>query len=214
MTEAEIAGTATWIAQAGLEGRAETALVEGFCRRAVAGGLPVARAIAIIDTLHPIYEGRAFRWERDEGETKLEEYGSSDEGEPAERWRRSPLYRLWRSGDLLLRVRVTPESIAEFPTLAELSEGSIVDHVAIINRFAADGVIGEMDCFYSLWMTDRAPGFTDDEIAALQRLAPFLGLAIKCVSLARIAQTLVELQPAVCAFLFAAIQTVWPLRHD
>ena len=25
--------------------------------------------------------------------------------------------------------------------------------------FAADGVIGEMDCFYSLWMTDRAPGF-------------------------------------------------------
>ena len=108
----------------------------------------------------------------------------------------------------------TPESIAEFPTLAELSEGSIVNHVAIINRFAADGVIGEMDCFYSLWMTDRAPGFTDDEIAALQRLAPFLGLAIKCVSLARIAQTLVESQPAVCAFLFAAIQTVWPLRHD
>ena len=86
-----------------------------------------------------------------------------------------PLYRLWRNGNSLLRVRVTPESIAEFPTLAELSEGSIVDHVAIINRFAADGVIGEMDCFYSLWMTDRAPGFTDDEIAALQRLAPFWG---------------------------------------
>ena len=89
-------------------------------------------------------------------------------------------------------MRVTPERIAEFPTLAELSEGSIVDLLAMINRFAAGGVIGEMDCFYSLWMTDRAGGFSDDEIAALERLAPFLGLAIKCASLARIAQTLVE----------------------
>ena len=192
MTEAEIAGTASWTAQAGLEGRAETALVEGFCRRAVVGGLPLARAIAIIDTLHPIYEGRAFRWERDKAETKLEEYGSSAEGELAERWRRSPLYRLWRSGDSLLRVRVTPESIIEFPTLAELSEGSIVDYVAMVNRFAADGVIGEMDCFYSMWMTDSAAGFSDDDIAALTRLAPFLGLAIKSASLARIAKTLVE----------------------
>ena len=122
----------------------------------------------------------------------MEEYGSSAEGELAERWRRSPLYRLWRSGDSLLRVRVTPESIIEFPTLAELSEGSIVDYVAMVNRFAADGVIGEMDCFYSMWMTDSAAGFSDDDIAALTRLAPFLGLAIKSASLARIAKTLVE----------------------
>jgi adenylate cyclase len=192
MTEAEIAAIASWTAQAGLEGRSETALVEGFCRRAVAVGLPLARADTIIDTLHPLYEGRAFRWRRDTGEAKVEEYGSSDEGELAVRWRGSPLYRLWRSGDSLLRVRVTPESIAEFPTLAELSEGSIVDHLAMINRFAADGVIREMDCFYSLWMTDRAAGFSDDDITALTRLAPFLGLAIKCASLARIAKTLVE----------------------
>ena len=192
MTEAEIVGIASWIAQAGLEGCAEAALVDGFCRRAVAGGLPLARAIAIIDTLHPVYEGRAFRWDRDKAEITLQEYGSSDQGEVGERWRKSPLYRLWRSGDSLMRVRVTPESIAEFPTLAELSEGSIVDFLAIVNRFAADGVIGEMDCFYSIWMTDRAAGFSDDEIGALQRLAPFLGLAIKSASLARIAKTLVE----------------------
>ena len=62
----------------------------------------------------------------------------------------------------------------------------------MVNRFAADGVIGEMDCFYSAWMTDRAEGFADDEIAALKRLMPFLGLAIKSASLARIAETLVE----------------------
>ena len=75
---------------------------------------------------------------------------------------------------------------------AELREASITDFVAIINRFAADGVIGEMDCVYSSWMTDRAEGFTDEEIVALKRLTPFLGLAIKSASLARIAETLVE----------------------
>ena len=64
MTEAEIAKLATWLAKAGLEGRSETVLVEGFCNRAVAGGLPLARVMMLIDTLHPIHEGRAFRWEQ------------------------------------------------------------------------------------------------------------------------------------------------------
>ena len=49
-----------------------------------------------------------------------------------------------------------------------------------------------MDCVYSYWTTDRADGFTDDELGALKRLTPFLGLAIKAASLARIAETLVE----------------------
>ena len=44
----------------------------------------------------------------------------------------------------------------------ELREASIVDFVAMVNRFAADGVIGEMDCFDPAWMTDRAEGFTDE----------------------------------------------------
>ena len=65
MTEAEIAQLSSWIAEAGLEGRSEMALVDGFCRRAAACGLPLARAMPLIDTLHPIYEGRAFLSERD-----------------------------------------------------------------------------------------------------------------------------------------------------
>jgi adenylate cyclase len=75
---------------------------------------------------------------------------------------------------------------------AEYREASITDFLAIINRFAEDGAIGEMDCVYSAWTTDRPEGFADEEIGALKRLAPFLGLAIKSASLARIAATLVE----------------------
>jgi hypothetical protein len=98
MNEQELAALPGWIANVGLRGSTETTLLEGFCGRAVAVGLPLARAIVIIDTLHPIYEGRAFRWERGKPEAELVEYGSSNEGELAERWRKSPLYRVWHSG--------------------------------------------------------------------------------------------------------------------
>jgi adenylate cyclase len=193
MTEAEIAKLATWLAKAGLEGRSETALVEGFCNRAVAGGLPLVRTIAFVDTLHPIHEGRAFRWERDKPEATLTEYGRTTEGgEAAERWRASVFFSMLASGDSVLRRRIPADGELEFPAFAELREASISDYVAVINRFAEDGAIGEMDCIYSSWMTDRTEGFTDDEIGALKRLTPFLALAIKSASLARIAETLVE----------------------
>jgi len=68
----------------------------------------------------------------------------------------------------------------------------MTDYLALINRFAAPGVIGEMDCVYSSWATDRVGGFDDGQIEALTELAPKLALAVKCVSLARIAGTLVE----------------------
>jgi adenylate cyclase len=192
MTEGEIAKLATWLAKAGLEGHTETALVEGFCSRAVAGGLPLARVMVLIDTLHPIHEGRAVRWEKEKAEATLTEYGRTAEGEAAERWRTSPLYRLLMSGESLLRLPVTAETEVEFPSFAEFREAKFTDYIAIINRFAEDGVIGEMDCVYSYWTTDRAGGFSDEEVGALKRLTPFLGLAVKAVSLGRIAETLVE----------------------
>jgi adenylate cyclase len=192
MTEAEIAKLASWLAVAGLKGKMETALLEGFCSRVSAAGLPLARVILFIDTLHPIHEGRAFRWERDKPEATLTEYGRTAEGEALERWRTSPFFRMLTEGESLLRRRIPAEGDVEFPMFAEMREASITDFLAIINRFAEDGAIGEMDCVYSAWTTDRLEGFADEEIGALKRLAPFLGLAIKSASLARIAATLVE----------------------
>ena len=93
MTETEIAELAAWIAEVGLKGRAETAMVAGFCERLVAFGVPLARANVFIDTLHPVHEGRLFRWDRGTPEATLAEYGRSTEGEAAERWRGSPFFQ-------------------------------------------------------------------------------------------------------------------------
>jgi adenylate cyclase len=68
----------------------------------------------------------------------------------------------------------------------------MTDYLAMIRRFTADGVIGEMDCFYASWLTDQPEGFSDADVAALERLTPFVGLAIRADSLGRIAETLVE----------------------
>ena len=83
MTETEIAELAAWIAEVGLKGRAETAMVAGFCERLVAFGVPLARANVFIDTLHPVHEGRLFRWDRGSPEATLAEYGRSVSGIPA-----------------------------------------------------------------------------------------------------------------------------------
>jgi adenylate cyclase len=73
-----------------------------------------------------------------------------------------------------------------------MQAAGLTDYVAIINRFAAEGSIGEMDCVYSSWMTKHPGGFDDEHIATLQRLAPFLALAVKSVSLTRMAGTLMQ----------------------
>src|SRR5262249_60591532 len=52
--------------------------------------------------------------------------------------------------------------------------------------------IGEMDGAYSSWATKAPDGFSDDQLAALERIAPYLALAIKSVSLARMTATLME----------------------
>ena len=106
--------------------------------------MPLARGSVLIDTLHPHYEGHAVNWQAADGKTTLREYGFSSQGEAAERWQRSPFYRMVQTGEPLLRRRVNAESQAEFPVIADLAAG-MTDFVAMVHRFAAQGIFGEMD---------------------------------------------------------------------
>jgi adenylate cyclase len=204
MNEAFFTELSSWLTHAGLAGTPETDIVSGFCERCVAAGLPLSRANVFIDTLHPVYEGRLFRWGYGPAESPLLEYGrTSPSGiaaagsDPeamagAERWRRSPFYRMLQTGESFLRRRLTPTTAQEFSMVADLLALGMTDYVAIINRFAADGVIGEMDAVYASWATTAPEGFDDGQLAALERMAPYLALAIKSVSLARMTATLMQ----------------------
>src|ERR1700720_2840185 len=62
VNEAFFAEASEWLTRAGLAGTAEAEIVSGLCRRFLAAGFPLARALLFVDTLHPVHEGRLFRW--------------------------------------------------------------------------------------------------------------------------------------------------------
>src|SRR5262249_36516623 len=51
-----------WLTQAGLAGTPESDIFSVFRDRCVVAGIPLGRAHVAIDTLHPVHEGRLFRW--------------------------------------------------------------------------------------------------------------------------------------------------------
>jgi adenylate cyclase len=193
MDESEITSTTAWLIESGLRGMTETELLEQLCERLLRAGLSLSRAAVIIDTLHPIYEGRAFRW-RNDGveESNLFEYGRTNEGEAAANWQQTTFYHLLTTGGDELRRRIAFGEAADFPQLGQMKTEGQTDYLAFVHRFSGEGAIGEMDCVYSHWTTRHQDGFRDHDLEALRQLVPAAALAIKSASLARIARTLVE----------------------
>jgi adenylate cyclase len=204
MDEKLLSELQAWLTEAGLAGAPETDIVTRFCDHCVAAGIPLGRAHVFIDTLHPVHEGRLFRWGYGPDESPMHEYGRTSfqgldatgavslDAQAAEVWRRSPFSSMLQTGASLLRRRLTSDTKDEFSLLPEWHAAGLTEYVAILTRFAAEGVIGEMDAVYSSWGTKAAQGFDNGQIAALERIVPHLALAIKSVALVRMTRTLME----------------------
>ncbi len=92
-------GLMNWLVRQGLTGLPENDLIRGFCERCRTGGLEISRALVVMDTLHPIFEGRGFRWNDTEtNESDSFEYGPTGEGDAAQSWRRSAFYHMLEHG--------------------------------------------------------------------------------------------------------------------
>lgn len=194
MNSADIDRLSDWVVRRGLEGMAESELLRLFCEKCGSLGLPVNRALVVIDTLHPVHEGRLFRWRNDgmEDDAPVRAYGPTNEGEAAQSWQRSPFFHLLQNGQEELRRRIGFGEPPDFLIIQEMKDAGHTDYLLFVHRFAAEGTIGEMDCFYSAWSTRHPEGFSDANVAALRRLVPALGLAVKSATLAHIASTLVD----------------------
>ena len=169
-----------WLVSQGLTGLPENDLIRGFCERCCAEGLHVSRGMVFIDTLHPIFEGRGFRWNDTEtNESDVFEYGSTNEGEAAQAWRRSIFYHMLENGHEEMPVDLADGAPPISELIGDLAEKGHKHFVAYVHRFGEAGTIGQMDCVYSYWMTRRDEGFGAQGLAALRDLVPVLGLAIK-----------------------------------
>jgi adenylate cyclase len=180
-----------WLVKQGLTGLPENDLIRGFCERCRAGGLDISRASVFIDTLHPIFEGRGFRWNDTEtNESDMFEYRSTSEGEAAQNWRRSIFYHMLESSLDELKIDFADRASLEFSLIDELAAKGHRHLVAFVHRFGEAGTLGQMDCVYSYWVTRRDEGFGELSLAALRDLVPLLGLAIKSAAQVDIARTL------------------------
>jgi adenylate cyclase len=193
MKDKDIQSILGWTIERGLLGDPESELMEGFCQKCCAAGLELAQGMLMIDTLHPIYEGRTFSWMRDSVEgLRSTEYESSRDGDGARLWQSSPFHYLLTTGGSELRRRIGGDHPCDFSILEDLRAQGQTDYFALVHRFHQGTAIGEMDCVCTRWGTSNPGGFDEDDLQALRRLVPALCLAVKAYSLTRVANSLVE----------------------
>lgn len=180
-----------WLTRQGLESLPENDLLRGFCERCRAGGIPLSRGLVIIDTLHPSFEGRGFRWNDGQtNESEVFEYGSSSTGSAADAWRRSTFFHMLENGREEFLIDLADCDKYDFPMANDLAEKGHKHFLSFVHRFGEAGTMGEMDAVYSSWLTREGDGFSEQCLDALRELVPVLGLAVKSGAQASIARTL------------------------
>ena len=180
-----------WLVRQGLTGLPGNDLIRGFCERCRAEGIELSRALVFMDTLHPVFEGRGFRWtDTETNESDSFEYGSTETGDAEANWRRTTFYHQLENGLDELVIDLADCDHLDFNLIKDVSAQGHKHLVSYVNRFGAAGSMGLMDCFYSYWTTRRAEGFGTDGLAALRDLVPVLGLAIKSAAQMDVARTL------------------------
>jgi adenylate cyclase len=161
---------ARWLLGAGRTIRQIGDLLHELSWRLVVAGIPLARTTVHIGTLHPQFLGLFARWYRATGRT--DEASIAHGIRETDAYLRSPM-RVVFEGKTVRRRLDSAGMIAEFPILAELQAEGITDYLATPLPFS-DGRMAA-----ATWATDRAAGFTDAEIKAIESLLPALGLLLE-----------------------------------
>jgi adenylate cyclase len=169
------------------EGRYNTHMREfgdEMCRRIVAAGIPIWRAMCVVNTLHPQIMGTAYRWRRDVPSVVRLEAEHGLENTPA--FTASPFTEVQKTGVAVRRRLDAPAAPLDFAILEEFRREGATDYVALPMRFS-DGHINAVS-----FTTDRASGFTEDEVAGLAEIAHALGIIVELQSSRRIAKSLMD----------------------
>lgn len=191
MTPVDTDDPTAWLVRGGLAGLDEAALLDGFCRRLAALGVPLSRASAAWETLHPLSEGEGFIWRRGQG-VRRDDFGRGADPEQEESWLRSPFHRLVEARGERLRRRLDAgrHRPGEFPILDDLHAEGATDYLARIVYFGSSIRLGTGEGLATSWTADRPGGFADDELAAIERHVGALALAFRAVSAVGTARTL------------------------
>lgn len=168
-----------WLIEAGLSGLPTQDMLDGFCSRLVAAGVPLSRGLLSVATLHPQRRANSLIWERGAIVTITDsDYAYMQT--PA--WRASPFHHMLETGTRRLHRRLVGDgALLDFPVLSEFRAAGHTEWLALIYGFGTklDYRKGSQLGVVSSWTTDRAGGWTAPELAALEEVAGTLALAVQ-----------------------------------
>ncbi len=164
-----------WLVQQGLRTAEFDVLFGGFCQQLRDAGVPLWRGQAGMRTLHPSIESITYTW-RPETAVESAEYYYSDVD--SEEFLKSPFQHMLKTEVRRLRLALDDGKTSEFPILNEFRAAGATDYYARFIEFDF-GEESRRGGVITSWTTDRAGGFSDGDIATLDRLLPRLGLSLK-----------------------------------
>lgn len=152
--------------------------------RLVALGLPFYRVAVFVTTLHPNVAGRGFFWRR--GAEAVEVSEASYEILDTDLYYKNPVFAVCLDGKEIRRSLFDPACPQDFPLLEDLRAEGVTDYVAM----PLDFINGEIHAVS--YTTDREGGFSEEEIAALQRVRPALTRVAEIYAAKRTAMNLLD----------------------
>ncbi|WP_119418839.1 adenylate/guanylate cyclase domain-containing protein [Desertibaculum subflavum] len=155
-----------------------------MCERILAAGFPIARAFCGVDTLHPLIKGTAYVWRRDA--PGAERLIASLAASQSDEFRLSPPRHAQVTGQQLRRRLEDPACPMDFAVLHDFSAAGGTDYLALPMR-QSDGTNSVIT-----FLSDRAGGFGDGDIAGLTEIAEVLAVIVELQSARSTARTLLD----------------------
>jgi adenylate cyclase len=174
-----------WLEAPGAAAATPESLLAALNQRLVAAGIALARVAVFVRTLHPNAAGRAFFW-RAETPDKVEVDVAPHDWMNSQEHLASPIHAITSTGQPIRRRLADADCAMDFSVLAELRGEGMTDYFAT----PMPSLTGEK--LLASFTTRRPGGFTEAEMAALERLLAPVGRIAEIMGLRRKAQTILE----------------------
>jgi adenylate cyclase len=165
-------------------------MFDAACQRLYGAGVPLLRARLSWPTLHPLFQAETVLWERGK-EPLLEQF--VHQTERTEAYLNSPMFFMFEHNVSVIRRNLDgPNKLVDFPILDQLIEQGCTDYLTIMTSFNSGDEDSRFSGLIVAWASDRPGGFSDNDIAALQKIQRRVAVACRSAIQSRIASNIVE----------------------
>lgn len=168
-----------WLIEAGLASLPFGELLDDFCRRLVATGVPLTRGFLSVATLHPQRRASSVTW-RNGAIVEEAEFGYAYMHTPG--WHDSPFRHMLETRTRRLHRRLVGAGAQlDFPVLAEFRDAGLTEWLALVYGLGwaleqkEENPLGVV----LSWATDRPGGWDASDLAVIEELSGTLALAVK-----------------------------------